>query len=202
MKRILAGTILAAMLVLGACSSNLGSAVDKNQLPITNLAGSYSIDVENINEIAGDADYLFVAKINSEVGTIYKNTVSIETAFGYKEVSDPYTKYSIEVIDNLKGNLKKNTAFEILKKGGITEDQKSIVLYEHDQLLEVGKYHIIAGYAQPDGSILVSGPNSSIILPAFSKAEIVSSSEYKKYKKAVENEVKTKRKRFKSSHEG
>jgi len=201
MKRILTGIILAVTLVLGACSSSTGSPVDKSQLPITNLAGSFSIDVENINEIVGDADYIFVAKINSEMETIYKNPVSIETESGSKEVSDPYTKYSITVIDNIKGKLKKDTEFEILKKGGITRDQKSVVLYERDQLLEVGKYHIIAGYAQPDGSLLVSGPNSSIILSATSKEEIVSSSEYKKYKKAFENEVKTERKRFKSSQE-
>jgi len=200
MKKTLTGIVLAAALALSACSSSANSP-DKNQLQRETLHGSYSINVENVNEIVGDADYVFVAKVNSEVETIYKNPVTIETESGTREVSDPYTKYSITVIDNLKGKLKKNTDFEILKNGGITEDKKSVVLYEDDNLLEIGKYHILAGYAQPDGSLLVSGPNSSILLPASNKEEVVSSHEYKKYKKAVENEVKTERKRFKSSHE-
>lgn len=201
MKKPFILIMLAITFIIGACSNETGGPIDKNQLPIMKLAGSFSINVENINEIVGDADYVFVANVNSEIETIYKNPVVIETKYGPKEVSDPYTKYSITIIDNIKGKLKKNTELEILKRGGMTQDRKSIVLYEHDQLLEVGKLYIIAAYAQPDGSLLISGPNSSIVLPVTNNNEIASSSEYKKYKKAFENEIKTDRERFKSSYE-
>lgn len=199
MKKILIVLIFLTTVILGACSNE--KDLSKGDLPVTNLSGSFSIDVHDLNQIVGDADYVFVAKVNNEVETLYKDKVTIETKDGTKEVSDPYTKYSITVIDNIKGKLKKNNEFDIIKQGGISEDQKSIVLYEDDELFQVGKYHIMSAYAQPDGSLLVSGPNSSLVLTETSKDKIVSSEEYKKYKKALEREVKGDRKRFKSSHE-
>ncbi|OEF99035.1 hypothetical protein BHF71_02260 [Vulcanibacillus modesticaldus] len=132
---------------------------------------------------------------------LYKNKVTIETKNGTKEVSDPYTKYSITIIDNMKGELKKYKEFDILKAGGISKDKKSIILYEDDELFQVGKYYIMAAYAQPDGSLLVSGPNSSLVLTETSKDKIVSSEEYKKYKNALEKVFKSDRKRYKSLFE-
>ena len=199
MKKILIVLLFLTTMILGACSNENG--LSQSELPVTTLSGSFSIDVHDLNQIVGDADYVFVAKVNDEVETLYKDTVTIETKDGTKEVSDPYTKYSITVIDNIKGKLKKNNEFDILKAGGISEDKKSIVLYQDDALLQVGKYHIMSAYAQPDGSLLVSGPNSSLVLTKTSKEKIVSSEEYKKYKKAFKGEVVSERERFKSSHE-
>ncbi|NDI34941.1 hypothetical protein [Chengkuizengella sediminis] len=199
MKKMLIVLLLLPTLILGACSN--GIDVSMNDLPVTKLSGSFSIDVNDLTQIVGDADYVFVAEITDEVETLYKDPVTIETKNGSKEVSDPYTKYSIMVVDNIKGKLKGNKKFDILKAGGISQDQESIVLYEDDELLQVGKYYIIAAYAQPDGSLLVSGPNSSSVLTETSKSKIVSSKEYKEYKEAFKNEFKSDRKRFKSSQE-
>ncbi|MNH38937.1 hypothetical protein D3C79_1000410 [compost metagenome] len=63
-----------------------------------------------------------------------------------------------------------------------------------------GRYYIFNTYNQPDGSILISGPNSNIELNINSKSEILSSEEYKKYVEAVKNEVKSDRKRFESDY--
>lgn len=199
MKKIIIAVILLTMFALGACSNK--NDVSKNNLPITYLSGSFSIDVNDLSQIVGDADYVFVAEVKDKVETIYKNKVTIETENGIKEVSDPYTKYSITVIDNIKGKLKKNNEFSILKAGGISKDNKSIILYKDDELLQVGKYYIISAYAQPDGSLLISGSNSSLVLSETSKDKIRSSEEYKEYKKAFEKEVVTDRKRFKSLYE-
>ncbi|MFD1738957.1 hypothetical protein ACFSCX_20810 [Bacillus salitolerans] len=199
MKKILVVLMCTMTLILGACSNTNDFA--NNDLPITHLSGSYSIDVDDLSQIVGDADYVFVAKVNSFIETIYKDTVIIETENGTKEVSSPYSKYNIEIIDNIKGNLKKNTEIEILKNGGLSQDEESIVLSENDSLFEVGNYHIMAAYAQPDGSLLVSGPNSSLVLSAESKSEIVSLEEYKNYKKAFEKGFVSDRERFKSSYE-
>jgi hypothetical protein len=198
-NKLIFSMLLSSTLLIGACS-NVNN-FSKSDLPVTNLSGSFSIDVHDLSQVVGDADYVFVAKVNDEIETIYKDTVTIETKDGDKEVSDPYTKYSITVIDNIKGKLKKNKEFDILKAGGISEDKKSIILYEDDELFKEDNYYIMSVYAQPDGSLLVSGPNSSLALANTSKAEIVSSEEYKKYKKAFENEKVSDRLRFKSSHE-
>lgn len=200
MKKLLIIMLLVTTSIIGACS-NENNSVSKSNLPVTNLSGSFSIDVHDINQIVGDADYVFVAKVNEEIETLYKDKVSIETDKGTKEIGDPYTKYSITVINNIKGNLKKSTSIEILKAGGIAEDKQSIVLYEEDELLQVGKYHIIAAYAQPDGSLLVSGPNSSLVLSETSEDKIISTKEYNKYLAASEQQFESKRKHFKSSYE-
>ncbi|NBI29272.1 hypothetical protein [Chengkuizengella marina] len=199
MRKILFVLLLIPTLILSACYSSNEASI--NDLPVTKLTGSFSIDVNDLTQIVGDADYVFVAEVTDEVETLYKHPVTIETENGPKEVSDPYTKYAIQVVDNIKGKLKNNKKFDILKAGGISQDKESIVLYENDELLQVGKYYILAAYAQPDGSLLVSGPNSSSALTEMGKSKIVSSKEYKEYKEAFKNEMKSERKRFKSSHE-
>jgi len=193
--------VLALLMIAIMLFAKSSIFLSESTLPLNKIAGSFSIDTDDLNQVVGDADYVFVAKVNNEIETLYKNKVTLETESGSKEVSDPYTKYSITVIDNIKGNLKKNSEINVLKAGGINEDKKSITLYNDDELLQVGKYHIMSAYAQRDGSILVSGPNSSTILSETSKSEIVSSKKYKEYKKAFKNEVKTNRKRFKSFYE-
>jgi len=211
MKKIIMLVVIITILTLSACSKK--SEVNKEDLPISYLTGSFSINVNDLSQIVGDADYVFVAEVADEVETLYKNTVTIETENGTKEVSDPYTKYTIKVINNIKGKLDKDIEFDILKVGGVSQDNNSIVLYEDDTLLQVGNKYIISAYAQPDGSLLVSGPNSSIDLNLTSKnniissdsnediSNIVSSDNYKEFIKAYENEVVTDRERFKSSYE-
>ncbi|MGE7903314.1 hypothetical protein ACQKNS_02755 [Peribacillus sp. NPDC094092] len=116
-------------------------------------------------------------------------------------MTDPYTNNLITVIENIKGKLKKNTAIPMQKSGGITEEKDMYILYEDDFLPEEGKFYIFNTYNQPDGSILINGPNSNLEIDVNKKSEIVSSKEYKKYKDAVKNEVKTNRERSKSKYE-
>lgn len=199
MKKLLVALMVLTTLLLGACSNEKEN--NAAELPVTQLSGSFSIDVHDLSQIVGDADYVFVAKVNKELETVYRDNVTIKTEDGSKEISDPYTKYSVEVIDNFKGNLKQNAEIELLKAGGISDDKKSIVLYEEDELLEVGQYHILSAYAQPDGSLLVSGPNSSEILAEASKEKAIASESYKKYTEALNKGFESERKRFKSTYE-
>lgn len=188
-----------SLMVLVGCSTNEIKA-DKD-IPIKRMHGTFVIDPNNVNEVVGNADFIFVAYINKEKETVYKNPVQMETENGSKEVSTPYTNYSITVIDNIKGNLKKNNEIMIQKHGGLNKEKTEYFVFENDELLSVDKYYIISAYAQPDGSLLIAGPNSNLKLDYANKSDIMSSSEYKKYKDAVKNEVKTNRKRFKSIYE-
>jgi len=188
-----------SLMVLVGCSTNEIKA-DKD-IPIKRMHGTFVIDPNNVNEVVGNADFIFVAYINKEKETVYKNPVQMETENGSKEVSTPYTNYSITVIDNIKGNLKKNNEIMIQKYGGLNKEKTEYFVFENDELLSIDKYYIISAYAQPDGSLLIAGPNSNLKLDYANKSDIMSSSEYKKYKDAVKNEVKTNRKRFKSIYE-
>ncbi len=174
------------------------SVTTNSEIEVSLLSASFGIDVNNVNAVVGDADNVFVGYVEKLEGTEYKHPVTIETEVGTKEVSSPYTNYSITVIDNIKGKLKKNISVQ--KSGGISQDQDVYLLYEGDSLPVEGRYYIFNTYNQPDGSILISGPNSNIELNINSKSEILSSEEYKKYVEAVKNEVKSDRKRFESDY--
>jgi hypothetical protein len=213
-KKNILVAVTAAVLVTGGVvganvltkSNNEQTAVapvNTSELPIQPMRGSFVIDVNNKKETVGLADYVFVGKVVSNKGTIYKNVVTMEDENGKpKEVGSPYTNYTIEVIDNIKGKLKKNTPLEVQKQGGVTQDNKAIYVFENDSLPEVNKYYIFLAYAQKDGSILISGPNSNTILNASDKQDIVSSAEYKAYKDAFENQItKVKRERYTSKFE-
>ena len=189
-----------SLILLVGCSTK-NESVSKS-VPIKQISGSFAFDVSNLNAVVGEADYVFVAYVNSETKIIYERPQSIMTEKGIKEVSTPYTEYLITVIDNIKGKLKKDAEITIKKMGGLTKDGSMIFLGEGDEFLNVGSYQIISAYGQPDGSLLASGPNSSELLKYENKSAIMSSKEYKKYADAFENEINvTNRKRFKSINE-
>ncbi|CEG34483.1 hypothetical protein BN1180_04686 [Peribacillus simplex] len=72
-------------------------------------------------------------------------------------------QYHIQITKLLSclGDLVTDTSIPIQKAGGINEDGSFVVLYEDDTLPEEGKSYVFLAYAQDDGSLLVSGPNSN-----------------------------------------
>ncbi|MED4967122.1 hypothetical protein P9759_09090 [Heyndrickxia coagulans] len=55
--------------------------------------------MDNPEETVGDADYVFLARVDEKTGTEYKNTTQIETEDGTKEISTPYTNYKVTVLE-------------------------------------------------------------------------------------------------------
>ena len=135
------------------------------EIEISEVMGCYTIDVHSYEALAGNADYVMIGKVVDELGVDYKWPVMKENEDGTQtELTKPYTKYSVEVIENLKGELSQEEPIIISKDGGITKDGKFCDLYESDTLpVEVNEY-VFYVYAQEDGRNLVSGPNSSIPL--------------------------------------
>lgn len=152
------------------------------------MQGSKVIDVNSKSEMIGIADYVFVAKVNDFV----------ETKYLY---SSPISVYSVTVVENIKGNLKKNEPIELYKDGGVTEDGKMIMLYENDFLPEKDNYYIFFASAQKDGWIGISGENTNILINASTEDEIQSSEEYKSVMNALKDEVKFERERYRSKYE-
>lgn len=195
MRRLSRKCIICMMfliLTLSACGTR-----SSKDLPIYYLEVSYAIDIENPREVVGFGDYVFVAQVNEETETVHKNVEWIN----FKKTSMPYTVYSIKVIDNLKGNIKKNTTIEIEKFGGINIDKNSISLPEGDVLLEEGTYYIFIVGSNQEGSLLLSTPTAAIKLDVESENEIKHSEEFKNYMKYCEEEVEFERHRVKSRYE-
>ncbi|MEC5269507.1 hypothetical protein ABER60_07815 [Heyndrickxia coagulans] len=98
--------------------------------------------MDNPEETVGDADYVFLARVDEKTGTEYKNTTQIETEDGTKEISTPYTNYKVTVLENMKGELETDTSIPVQKAGGISEDGSSIVTFDEDNLPAAGQSYV------------------------------------------------------------
>ena len=172
------------------------------EIEISEVMGCYTIDVHSYEALAGNADYVMIGKVVDELGVDYKWPVMKENEDGTQtELTKPYTKYSVEVIENLKGELSQEEPIIISKDGGITKDGKFCDLYESDTLPVEGNEYVFYVYAQEDGRNLVSGPNSSIPLSDTRKelstiseeAMLVRESILEKVRNGVANQIETDR---------
>lgn len=171
-------------------------------IPTTYLRATYAIDYDNMEAVVGDADYVFVGTITNEKNTVYKNAVEIEDENGViVEVSSPYTNYEVDVVKNIKGNLTTEETVQLQKSGGISKDRTEYVLYEEDRLPVVGGTYIFFAYAQPNGSLLLSGPVSNLKLNVENIGDFESTAEYKEIMEAYENQEQFDRQRYTSVYE-
>ncbi len=189
-KRFIIIALLIAILVIIYLNLDLNKkeeSIDINNLEKVEVIADYAIRIDDMREVVGFADYYFIGKVVKKTDTVYKHKVPIETMFGTKMVGTPYTKYDIQIIKNIKGELPDN--INILKKGGVSEDKKSLILIRHDVLPEVGKTYEFTASTTQNGELLISGENSS--------NEVNIDDGFEKYKKIYKNEIPYKRDRFK-----
>ena len=94
------------LLVIGVLFFCIAKPSTSDEIKTSYLRGTFSIDYSDLNAVVGDADYVFVGTVASEEGTVYKDAVTVETDDGKtREVSGPYTNYTVNVTKNIKGNL-------------------------------------------------------------------------------------------------
>ena len=198
---ILRSILLCLSLILSSFTS-LGSsdaqvyATKANDLPITNIHGSYVVNPHNTEALIGMVDYVFVGKVTELNETQYKNVVTFKNDDGTeRKAGTPYTVYTIEITENIKGSLPTENPIVIAKKGGLAIDEKSVYLFENDVLPQVGCSYVFLAYAQKDGSLLVSGANSNILI------EEGDTSVIDEYRAAYENEIPYERPRYTSIYE-
>lgn len=141
---------------------------------------------------------------------VYENVFDYETENGTKAAGTPYTNYDITVLENLKGNLKKNETIPVLKEGGVSMDGKHLILGEGDFMPQEGDVCVFFISVQADGTLLLPGKNFSVKVMESSltekaiqkmsvaqvqqesqdeKKEIMKSGVYQKMLAACENEI-------------
>ena len=206
--RKITSLILAAVLVaaLAGCGNTSSMETEKvydsialsAEIPTVYDSGSYMVNVNNPAEVVGWGDYVFVARVDSELRTEYTNLRQNEDG---TITGKPYTVYSITVLKNLKGNLRENESIEFFKHGGVNYDGRSISLLEGDQLLESGKCYILIAAAESDGRLGQGMPNSAIELNASQIDTYSMDAEYAVYSEYVQNEVTCERTRYHSTYE-
>ena len=177
MKKTIRTTIfMLFILMLTACSSKSLTEAEVQALPRISLEASFAYNVDDLREAVGNCDYVFTGKVISYDGVEYRNQVMV----GGKTVGSPHTNYTIQVTENIQGKLITGEPIHIVKEGGVTQEGKEVYLFEKDELPETGKEYVFLGYAQPDGTIIISGPESSVS---------VGDDVLERYRNAVENMI-------------
>lgn len=138
-------------------------SASNEEIPVSTVMGSYIIDVTNQRELVGSADYVFVGEVLKNEGVDYRNPVIVEDAPNEPyTITSPYTNYTVQILENIKGNLITDQSIPIAKDGGLSEDGSCYVLYEKDELPIEKEIYMFYAFAQQDGSLLLSGRNSNI----------------------------------------
>ncbi len=181
---------------------SINKVTHQEEIPTSYLKATYAIDYNNMEAVVGDADYVFVGTVSGQENAVYKNPVEIVDKEGnIKEETTPYTNYTVDIVENIKGNLTMEETVPIQKTGGLSKDKSEYIVYEGDELPVVGETYIFFAYAQPDGSLLLSGPVSNIRLKE-NNADVVNSTiEYKEVVEAYKNQIETGRQRYTSLYE-
>lgn len=180
--------------------------VDEENLPIQHIRGSFVYDTNDLRQTVGMVDYVFIGTVISNDGTHYENVVIMEDENGDPhEVGTPYTDYTVQVLENIKGNLQIDSPIEIVKHGGVNQSRTAVYVFENDTLPYVGETYIFLAYAQPDGSLLISGPASTVYMNPVNVADAEGTQmplEYSEYMNAYENEIiPTARERYVSKYD-
>ncbi len=130
---------------------------------VVEAKSTYSIDVNDLTEVVKDADVVFVASVDSINGTDYRHPVEFLDENGEVEeiIYSPYTNYTVTVLNSISGEFDPLQKLSIYKTGGIEQNQQFVEVLEGDELPIVGNSYIFTAYIQDDGSLLVSGVNST-----------------------------------------
>lgn len=153
----------------------------EKSLPLQTLRASYIVDMDNLKELVGLVDYVFVAEVLGIKEIVY----------GERE-EDVKTVYNVRVLQNVKGEFEINNEVEIVKAGGVDKDEESIIYYEGDELPIVNERYIFFARVNKNGELLCSGKNTSIKFSEDKLDEAILS---------YENEIVYDRKRYKSKYE-
>ncbi len=127
---------------------------DLSALRTGTVAGNNLYDLSEPRELVAGMSYVFAAKV--------LRAVDYQTEFNKDATpaelgdirNEAMTYLEIEVVENLKGNLLKNTKIPFFKGGGVTADGRYIELFEHDLIPEEGRYYVFVAYARQDGSLI------------------------------------------------
>lgn len=170
-------------LLMGGSSSSQADMQD-NPKKVEYVHGSYAVNPENTEELVGFHDNVFVGKVVKWLG----NKQPKEGEF-----SIPYNEYEVEVLDNLKGELKDKVVIQ--KMGGYNEKNVLVLMGEEDKkdrLPELGKSYIFIAGIDEEGKLIIDGSYSQIEVKE-KMADSRTKKEIQKYKKAVRNQIPYKR---------
>ena len=135
--------------------------VDVDTLDREEFSGCYAFDIFDLKKFVGFVDYVFVGRVEKLIGTSYRDVIYMDDG---RISAIPYTNYMVTVVRNIKGKLQTGKPIPLAKHGGVSYDNKSLVIASGDSLPQEGGYYIFSGYADENGELYIVDPNSSVAL--------------------------------------
>lgn len=140
-KKILAFGLFA--LLLGSIALIGSSYFSQSEMPVVKVSGDTIADFSDKRYLVGATDHVFIGKVTSFEGQI--------------DAYLPISQFSIEIIDQIKGNLEK-PQIVIGQYGGNDTDENGkeiFVMYKDDPLIKIDKTYVFIANVQDDGSLLI-----------------------------------------------
>lgn len=161
--------IVSLVIVIGAAWS-INKALTYGKPAVKYMHAQWAFDGDNTPGLVWWADNVFVGKVEKQVGSKLRDKL-------------PITEFEVEVLENIKGNLKKKTI--VGQEAGYVNG--TLILFENDKIIEPGKtYMFVTKYSQ-------SG-KYNLLAPIWGDIEITSDTHHKglkeKFVKAYKEEKK------------
>ena len=148
--------IIALILLIGFIGAGFFVAQIGNEIVYSDV--EYVVDVTDDRALVGIADNVFIGKVIAQTGN-KPNTPRPEA--GDTPGFSPQTQFSVEVLENIKGNL--TGTITVSQLGGYERTMivvKQLVLAKGDKLLEPNKTYLFAtGYNDIDEWHTIGAPN-------------------------------------------
>jgi hypothetical protein len=158
---ILLSAIIIVFLTIGTAIAFDTRSSEEEEISGPQIIVCPAFDPYNLPEFTGSVDYVFVAKVNRVEGV-----VSSPPDSGYSQIV-----YSAQVVENIKGELITDQPIHFKRAGDISHSGTYYPIIYNDVLPEVGQTYIFYAYAQPDGSLLMSGETSATLLTSLNYFE-------------------------------
>ena len=158
---ILLSAIIIVFLTIGTAIAFDTRSSEDDEIPGPKIIVCPAYDPYILPELTGSVDYVFVAKVNRVEGV-----VSSPPDSGYSQIV-----YSAQVVENIKGELITDQPIHFQRAGDLSKGGKYYPIIFNDVLPEVGQTYIFYAYAQPDGSLFMSGETSATPLTSLNYLE-------------------------------
>lgn len=164
MKKVLTTAGAIALLGLGAVTvNNFNQDAHADKLNIVSMDGSFSIDIDNVQEQVNFADYTFVGKVIEEANVEYIDEGQVNPDTG-ELLSTPITHYKVEVIDALSSGFPVGEMVDVERVGGLSEDKSSMVQFEGEGNLESDSLYTMSVGVDEENQLILS-PKAALLIP-------------------------------------
>lgn len=125
---------------------------DFNQLEqIVTWYSNYAYDTDDLTQVVGVHDYVFIGKIEKVEGTRYEDAFFNDLLQFY---ASPVSQYKVSVVKNIKGNLRLEE-IPMTKCGGLSCKGRYIEIGNGDPMPLEHKYYILFANADEKGEMSI-----------------------------------------------